>query len=273
MKKKRHNLDESVRFVAQHYQKGLFDPTTGWRRLGDSLPEFRRAIHLSLLKRVAAAALLLLITGVGILMMANRPKQLLAQSDNTAFTLPDQTEIVMQEGAALTYDRHFGDQSRNVSMRGDIRFSVAHDKNKPFIVSTPTANITVLGTVFDVSEHDEGTALSVISGKVLFTPESPAVQVLCTSGMRIDYKAKGKEINVYAHDSSILYSAEQNTLTLNNAPLEQVILLLSQFYDVKLDAPAEGLQLRLTTSFSGQGIIEIVNIINFTLDTQIQITN
>lgn len=273
MKKNRHNLDESVRFVAQHYQKGLFDPSTGWRRLGNSLPEFRRTGHLLILKRVAAMALLLLITGIAILMIENRSKHLFAQSDNTEFTLPDQTEIVMQEGAALTYDRHFGDQSRHVSMRGDIRFSVAHDKNKPFIVSTPTANITVLGTVFNVLEHDEGTTLSVISGKVLFTPESPAVQILCSSGMRIDYKTKGKEINVYADDSSILYSAEQNVLTLNNAPLEQVILLLSQFYNVKLYAPAEELQLRLTTSFSGQGIIEIVNIINFTLDTQIQITN
>jgi len=273
MQQNRNDIDESIRFVAQHYRQGVFDTAKGWKRLTHSLQEFRRVQYLSLVTRVAAVALLLIVTGIGIWISVNRPSQLLAESDNTIFSLPDHTEVVMQEGAELTYDRHFGNRYRHVSMHGNIRFSVTHDETMPFIVFTPTAKITVLGTVFNVSENDEGTELSVISGKVLFTPESPAAQILCTKGMRVHYREKGKEINVFSDDTSIFYSAERNELSINNATLEQLLMLLSQYYNVQMKAPEEELPLRLTSTFSGKSIIEILNIINITLDSHIQIVN
>lgn len=273
MQKYRNNIDESVRFVTQHYQQGVFDTAKGWKMLKHSLTGFKRVHFLSLATRVAAVALLLLVTGIGIWMSVNRQEQLLAEYDNIGFTLPDRTEIVMREGAELIYDRHFGHYDRNVSMRGAIRFNVTRDETRPFIVTTPTAQITVLGTVFDVSENDEGTALSVISGRVLFTPESPAVHILCTKGMRVHYQVAGKEINVYSDDSSIFYSAERNELSIHNASIEQLLMLLSQYYNVRMEATEEELPLRLTSSFSGKGIIEILNIINITLDTHIKIVH
>ncbi len=273
MQKYRNDIDDSVRFVAQHYQQGVFDTANGWKKLTHTLPGFRKGHYLTLVARVAAVALLLLVSGIGIWMSVNRPRQLVAESGNYAFTLPDRSEVVMQEGAELTYDRRFGQQDRRVAMLGDIRFIVTRDETKPFIVTTPTASITVLGTVFDVSENEEGTTLSVISGRVLFTPVSPAVQLLCSAGMRIHYKAKGEEINVFSDDASIFYSAKRNELSIHNATIEQLLQLLSQYYNIQLEAPEEELPLHLTASFSGKSIIEILNIINITLDTHIQIVH
>ena len=61
MEKNRNEMDESIRFVAQHYQEGAFNTTQGWKRLTPSLPGFGKRGQLSLLTRIAAAALLLLI--------------------------------------------------------------------------------------------------------------------------------------------------------------------------------------------------------------------
>lgn len=205
MQQNRNDIDESIRFVAQHYRQGVFDTAKGWKRLTHSLQEFRRVQYLSLVTRVAAVALLLIVTGVGIWISVNRPSQLLAESDNTIFSLPDHTEVVMQEGAELTYDRHFGNRYRHVSMHGNIRFSVTHDETMPFIVFTPTAKITVLGTVFNVSENDEGTELSVISGKSSSHPSHPPyrffVQKVCvyTTGR----KEKRSTYSPTTHPSSI----------------------------------------------------------------------
>lgn len=273
MQKKTDDIDQSIQFVVQHYQPDVFDTTEGWKKLTHKLPGYRKVRPISVATRVAAAVVLLLISGIALWMTVNRPHQLMAEADNSAFTLPDRTEIVMQEGAELKYDRHFGDQERRVSMQGDIRFAVARDEEKPFIVSTPSAQITVLGTVFNVSNNDQGTSLSVQSGKVLFTPESPAVEIICTKGMRVHYQKKDKEIHVFSDNASILYSADRNELSITNAPIGQLLMLLSQYYNVKIEAPEAELPLLITSSFSGKSIIEIVNIINYTLDSHITIVD
>lgn len=272
MKQPRHNTDEQIRFVARHYRENLFDSRKGWEKLSASLPGFGKSVPTFRRTSLAVAASLLAILSIGILITANRPKQLLAQTHNVRFSLPDQTEILMHKGARLSYRRTFGNADRMVSMRGAIRFNVTRNETNPFTVATPTATITVLGTLFDLAENDEGTSLAVLSGKVRFTPQSPAIDILCTAGTRISYKAAGEEIDVSTDHSSIRYSARLNNLSIRNATLAQLVPLLSLYYNTKLELPREELPLRLTASFSGKNIDEIVSLVNFTLDTHLSVT-
>ena len=271
MEKNRNEMDESIRFVAQHYQEGAFNTTKGWKRLTPSLPGFGKRGHLSLLTRVAAAALLLLIIGVGVLKMVNQPEQLYAETDNTPFTLPDQTTIVMKQGAKLQYYKHFNKTERHISMYGEITFAVARDEIKPFIVSTPTALIEVLGTEFTVAANDDETRLSVASGKVLFTPNDPTIPLHCTAGMKAHYIAETATINMTAPGRKMEINGKARSLTFDNMELKEVVSLLSQFYKIAIELPENEAELAFSSSFTQESIIEIINIINLTLDTHITI--
>ena len=48
-------------------------------------------------------------------------------------------------------------------------------------------------------------------------------------------------------------------------------MVLSNFYHVEIELPAEESELTFSSSFTQESIIEIVNIINLTLDTHITI--
>lgn len=271
MEKNRNNIDESIRFVAKHYQKGMFDTVNGWKRLSASLPDFGRSRRRLRLTWIAAAVMLLCVIGVGVLKMMNRPEQLYAQTDNTSFTLPDQTGIVMRKGSKLEYDKHFDKTERRVSMYGEITFAVARDEAKPFIVSTPAAQIEVLGTEFTVIADDDETRLRVASGKVLFTPDDPVIPLLCTAGMTIHYSAETKTVKIASTDSEMEINNKTRSLTFENMRLKEVVMVLSHFYNVQIELPESESELTFSSSFTRASIIEIINIINLTLDTHITI--
>lgn len=273
MGKNRHDIDESVRFVAQHYQKEAFNTQKGWKRLTASLPGFGKVRYLPLITRVAAAVLLLLVIGVGLLKMVNRPEQLFAETDSITFTLPDQTQIVMQKGAWLEYDKHFGKRERHISMNGEITFAVARDETRPFIVSTPTAQIEVLGTEFTVTADDDETLLSVASGIVRFTPDAPVIPLLCTAGMTVHYSAGDETVKVASPDtaSKMEVNGKMRSLTFDNMRLKEVVMVLSHFYNVQIELPEDESELTFSSSFTRRSVIEIINIINLTLDTHITI--
>lgn len=264
-------MKEMVDFVAKHYKPNAFDSQKGWEKLSASIPELGKAKRVRLFPRIAAAAAVVIFAiGIGILLMP-KSETLVAHVGETEFVLPDQSQITMQKGAELTYDRHFGKENRNVSMEGEIRFSVARNEAKPFIVSAPTAQIQVLGTEFTVIADDNETQLNVASGKVQFTPNSPAIPLLCTAGMRVHYTAKTENIEVVSPESSMIINGKEKSLVFNNSQLKDVALVLSNFYNVKIELPEEEASLTFTSSFTQKSVIEILNIINLTLDTHISI--
>lgn len=156
-------------------------------------------------------------------------------------------------------------------MCGDIAFAVTRDEIKPFIVSTPTALIKVLGTEFTVAANDNETRLSVASGKVLFTPNDPAVPLPCTADMTVRYIAETATVNVTAPGREIEINGKTRSLTFDNIELKEVVSLLSHFYKIALELPENEAELAFSSSFTQESIIEIINIINLTLDTHITI--
>jgi ferric-dicitrate binding protein FerR (iron transport regulator) len=50
--------------------------------------------------------------------------------------------------------------------RGSVRLVVRRQQGEPFVVGTPAAQVTVLGTEFDVTVNGEGTEVAVVRGEV-----------------------------------------------------------------------------------------------------------
>lgn len=100
--------------------------------------------------------------------------------------LPDGSEIALNSGSRLTHKRSFGFSRRNVKLRGEAFFDVAHNE-VPFIVETFNGEITVLGTRFNVrsweSDETPETVVVLEQGSVRFTAHhNPEASVVLQPG-------------------------------------------------------------------------------------------
>ena len=83
-------------------------------------------------------------------------------------TLDDGTKVWVNSMSKLKYPVQFSGNTREVELEGEAYFEVAHNPEKPFIVKTPTYDIEVLGTSFNVShyENDEFSHTTLVEGKI-----------------------------------------------------------------------------------------------------------
>ena len=78
--------------------------------------------------------------------------------------LPDGSTASLSPGATLSFSRTSG---RAMTMTGQATFDVVSNPDVPFVVTTPSARIHVLGTLFTVATtHDGQTRVDVSHGRV-----------------------------------------------------------------------------------------------------------
>ncbi len=91
--------------------------------------------------------------------------------DQLSVHLSDGSEVSLNSGSRLSHERSFGGNTREVTLRGEAFFDVAHS-DTPFIVETFNGKVTVLGTRFNVRAWDSDdvpeTVVVLEEGSVLF---------------------------------------------------------------------------------------------------------
>lgn len=120
-------------------------------------------------KWIAAAAVVLLVVGAGILFT---PQTTTAPyGELTSVELPDGSSAELNSGSQIQYNRLFTISNRTVHLEGEAFFSV-ESNDRPFIVNTNNSTIRVTGTKFNVRSwsQDPGgeTEVAVSEGSVQF---------------------------------------------------------------------------------------------------------
>ncbi len=82
--------------------------------------------------------------------------------------LSDGTKIWINSDSKLKYPVEFMGQSRNIELIGEAYFEVAHNSEKPFVVTSGTQRVEVLGTSFNISsyEPDDLIMTTLVEGQV-----------------------------------------------------------------------------------------------------------
>ncbi|WP_250463255.1 FecR family protein [Microbulbifer litoralis] len=82
---------------------------------------------------------------------------------------------------------NFSGRERRIRLYdGEARFTVARDKQRPFVVESRHASMKALGTVFNVDQRDGITELTVLEGTVAVHPlEQPGRELQITAGERL----------------------------------------------------------------------------------------
>jgi transmembrane sensor len=82
--------------------------------------------------------------------------------------LPDGSDIWLNAGSTLRYEKDFNERNRHVTLLGEAFFNVKKQET-PFVVNTSDINIHVLGTAFNVKAYAEDAVIeaTLVSGSLL----------------------------------------------------------------------------------------------------------
>lgn len=108
-----------------------------------------------------AACLSIVIAGVywveiqkGTVSSQTKKEVMVTQKGNRMkIVLPDGSNVWLNAGSKLFYEKKFQGSSRMVRLEGEAYFDVVKDAHRPFIVQTDSIDIQVLGTSFNVKAY------------------------------------------------------------------------------------------------------------------------
>ncbi|HTI10885.1 MAG TPA: FecR family protein [Puia sp.] len=162
----------------------------------------------------ASILCLLIITGLAIFMRSGTKASLTASippapaeprsevftrnGSRTNLVLPDGTQVWLNAGSRLTYDKNYGTASREVNLTGEAFFDVARNAGKPFVIHAARVDIKVLGTRFNVKSYpsDKTTETTLIRGSIeVSIKDRPSEKIIL----------KPNEKLVVANDDSTLH--------------------------------------------------------------------
>ena len=170
-------LDIWENHTAQTDSRTEDDLTRVWERINKY--EGRAAVSPLFRKVLRAAAILLLpLIGAGLMYLlqpAPPPPPGLEITECFApygtrehVVFADGSEVWLNAGSLLVYDKNFDGTTRTVYLNGEANFNIVENPGKPFIVKTRYVETEVLGTVFNVQSYAsaDNTSVTLEQGSV-----------------------------------------------------------------------------------------------------------
>ncbi|MBC2606110.1 FecR family protein [Pelagicoccus albus] len=198
--------------------------------------------------------------------------------------LPDGSSFYLKDNSRIEVD--FGSDSRNLFLaQGEAIFEVAHDKARPFKVTTTKAQVIALGTIFSVNTDSELCEVYVAEGRVrLDSNTSQESGENKKRNLIPELKAGHKAtVDVSSPISAIepipFTDAEYSQKTtwkdeiidLVSAPLSEIIRQFNLRNDQKIRISDNSLQdMRMSVTVSPENQQEFLNLLELTANVSIE---
>ncbi len=148
-------------------------------------------------------------------------------------TMLDGTDVELNANTSLTFNNTIFSKNRKVQLSGEAFFDVTHNEDRPFIVSTSTVQIEVLGTEFNVSNYKESDFVrtTLIDGSVKVS-NAIGEEMKLQPGEQATIYNNQNEIIVQQADVQQTVAWMAGRLIFNDEKLERLIPRLNQWYGV-----------------------------------------
>lgn len=233
-----------------------------------SLPVARRQ-HRWQAIAVAAAVLLM----IGSYWWINREQtitEFTLNGEQKTITLPDRSEVTLNAGSSLTYQKNAWSKKREVILSGEAYFSVIKDET-PFEVNSEGVLTRVLGTTFNVRSRDGKVEIACLTGKISVTT-SDSASVILTPGLATLVK-KGLAPEVpFTFDSRKKINWMIGEMYFEREPLVNVIKEIERQFNVQISM-AKGNELTFTGRLERSSIQKALNVICLTAGMKYQAVN
>jgi len=249
-----------------------------WHKLNKELrikEEIRIQTHLRIFKYVAAVILLLGVGGILFTYMNegrknSPPEQLIWQETKVSpgkikrVNLPDGSSITLFPGSTVQIASDFNKASRRIKLAGKAFFDIAKRADKPFLVSTESLDIMVLGTSFEVdasAQSDENVVI-LHTGKVSVSANGKKIATLMPEE-QLQYHlstaiSKIKKINLVKASTWL-----KGELIYEQAPLKTILRDLSLWYgkDIQVIDPSV-LHHKITIDIKDLALTDVINMLS-----------
>lgn len=153
---------------------------------------------------------------------------------HTRLILADGSTLHVNAGTKVVYPDKFDKKHREIFVDGEIYIDVVKNEKSPFIVSTTSCDIQVLGTAFNVHAYsqDANSEIVLVRGSVKLTDKQDKELMLKPDELALvcENQIKGKK-QVIASD----YVAwTQGLLKLDATPLSSIFKRLERYYGVEI---------------------------------------
>ncbi|SFG87236.1 FecR family protein [Pontibacter chinhatensis] len=161
--------------------------------------------------------------------------------------LADGSTVKLNSGSSISFARNFGEESREITLRGEAFFEVAKDSLRPFVVRTGGISTQALGTSFniDYSSYEGTITVALATGLVKVEQDGQAHKQLLshlTPGQQLAYDKASGQYAVAPFEKSEVLAWKEGVLTFRKASMDQVIRELENWYGVRIEADTEGEQ-------------------------------
>ena len=146
--------------------------------------------------------------------------------------LSDGTKVWINSDSELEFPNRFGEDIREVKLKGEAYFEVTSDSRKPFYVLAGETKVHVLGMAFNVSAYreDRQTEVALLRGKVSFDVKDK-VYVLVPGEIATLNRESGETI-VRKGDVAAIVDWKAGRFNFEDMSLEELTVKLSRWYGV-----------------------------------------
>jgi ferric-dicitrate binding protein FerR (iron transport regulator) len=190
-----------------------------------------------------------------------------------SFDLPDGTRGWLNSGSSLEYQLPFSN-NRQVAIRGEAWFDVAHDASHPFEISAGNSKVKVLGTRFNLNAYPEENYVEVVleEGKVEFDVPGIAAAVEMKPNERLVYSRKS--VHIATTDPSKYAAWVEGKLMFRGDPMPEVARRIARWYNVEVKMVDRDLEKDVIRgTFQDDSLEEVLQYISMTSPIRYRITD
>lgn len=142
-------------------------------------------------------------------------------------TLDDGSQIILNGSSKLQVN-YYPKQRHVAMLQGEAIFQVTKDADRPFVVETSTAKITVLGTRFAVNKLTNLVRVSVDHGSVKVESVAPASVIILRNG-EVAEISNGKKVIRKNGEAIDYFRFATGTLVFNQADIFEIADELARY--------------------------------------------
>ena len=157
--------------------------------------------------------------------------------------LSDGSKVILNSESKLTYPEEFTENARTLYLEGEAFFEVAHDKDRPFTVTSGTIATTALGTSFNVRAYPEEATVqvSLATGKVKVKGKKDSNNftnnklLILDPGEGVTYDKASKILNKGYFDVKKSLAWKEGIIYFKDANFDEIIGKLERWYGVEFE--------------------------------------
>jgi transmembrane sensor len=191
--------------------------------------------------------------------------------------MPDGTHVFLNSGSEIKYSVEGVDGVREIFLEGEALFEVAKMKGKSFLVHTPSYDVRVTGTVFNVKAYpgESETATTLVEGIVQIESSvrlQLANKIELKPGEQLIYHDGSKKISVRKVNTAMHTAWKDNRMIFVNMNMKELKTLLERKFGVEIEIRDQSiLQYHYDGTFKNETIFEVLEVLKLTLPIQYHI--